>query len=248
MNHRGKKVLITGGTRGIGRAVALRLAEEGAVLALNYLDNEEAARKTLDEIKAKKGQAHLIKANMGDPDQVKALAEEAVKVMGGIDHLVHCAALGNFKRASELRLNQWDMTMDINVKSFLTLVQKLSKSMKRGSSVVALSSTGAVRYVPNYGAIGISKAALEALVRYLACELIENGIRVNAVQAGPVDTASLAMFPHQEEMKKEMVFRTPAKRLGVPEDLAGVVSFMLSEDAGWIVGQTVVADGGLSLI
>lgn len=248
MNHRGKKVLITGGTRGIGRAVALRLAGEGAVLALNYLDNEEAARKTLEDVRAKKAEVHLIKANIGDPDQVKALAEESVKAMGSVDHLVHCAALGNFKRVSELRLNQWDLSMDINVKSFLILAQKLSKQMKRGSSIVALSSSGAVRYVPNYGAIGISKAALEALCRYLACELIESGIRVNAVQAGPVDTASLAMFPHQEEMKKEMVFRTPAKRLGVPEDLTGLVSFLLSEDAGWIVGQTLVADGGLSLI
>ena len=248
MKHNGKKILIPGGTRGIGRAAALRLAEEGAVLALNYLDNQEAADKILAEIKARKGTAHLIKANMGDPDQVKALADDAIKAMGGVDHMVHCAALGNFKRASELRINQWDMTMDINVKSFLILSQRLAKQMKKGSSIVALSSTGAVRFVPNYGAIGISKAALEGLVRYLGCELIAQGIRVNAVQAGPVDTASLAMFPNQEEMKKEMVFRTPGGRLGVPEDLSGLISFLLSEDAGWIVGQTLVADGGLSLI
>ena len=248
MNHKGKNALITGGTRGIGRAIALRLGREGAELVLNYLDNEEAAAKTLEEVRAAGGRAHLVKANLGDPDQVKALAEEAVKILGHVDYLVHCAALGNFKRVSELRANQWDLSMEINVKSLLALAQKLLKSMRRGSAIVALSSSGAVRYVPNYGAIGISKAALEALVRYLACELIGSGIRVNAVQAGPVDTASLAMFPHQEERKKEMVFRTPAGRLGVPEDLAGLVSFLLSEDAGWIIGQTVVADGGLSLI
>jgi enoyl-[acyl-carrier protein] reductase III len=248
MKHRGKKALVTGGTRGIGRAIALRLAEEGASLVLNYLDNDAAAEEALALVRAKNPDASLAKANLADADAAKALAEEAVRRLGRVDYVVHCAALGTFKRVLDLRVNQWDLSFDINVKSFLILVQRLAKHMPKGGSVVALSSSGASRAVPNYGAIGISKAALEALVRYLAAELAPGGIRVNAVSAGPVDTQSLASFPGHEEMKRELARRTPAGRLGRPEDLAGLVSFLLSPDAEWIVGQTLVADGGLSLV
>jgi enoyl-[acyl-carrier protein] reductase III len=248
MNHRGKKALVTGGTRGIGRAIALRLAEEGAEVVLNYLDNDAAAEEALALVRKKSPGSSLAKANLADPDAAKGLAEEAVRRLGHVDYLVHCAALGTFKRVLDLRANQWDLSFDINVKSFLLVVQRLAKHMPKGGSVVALSSSGASRAVPNYGAIGISKAALEALVRYLAAELIPEGVRVNAVSAGPVDTRSLASFPGHEEMKRELVRRTPAGRLGRPEDLAGLVSFLLSPDADWIVGQTLVADGGLSLV
>lgn len=248
MDHKGKKALITGGTRGIGKAVALRLASEGCKVLLNYLDNDEAAEAALAEVRRFDPGARTAKANLADPDQVKSLAEEAVKVLGGVDYLVHCAALGTFKKVSELRGNQWDLSFEINVKSLLTLAQKLSGQMKKGSSIIALSSGGATRVVPNYGAIGISKAALESLVRYLAVELIERGIRVNAVSAGPIDTKSLAMFPHHEEMMKEMTKRTPAGRLGKPDDLTGLISFLCSPESEWIVGQIIVADGGLSLI
>lgn len=247
MVHKGKKVLITGGTRGIGRAVALHLAEEGCELVLNYLDNQEAADETLSQAQKKNGRASLVKANLADPEQIRMLADETVRTLGGVDYVVHCAALGTFKNVSDLRINQWDLSFDINVKSFLILSQRLSKHMKEGSSIVALSSGGAQKVLPHYGAIGTSKAALESLVRYLAVEFIGRGIRVNAVSAGPIDTRSLSAFPEHEKLKQELIRRTPAGRLGKPEDLVGLVSFLCSSESQWIVGQTIVADGGLSL-
>jgi len=248
MEHKGKKALITGGTRGIGRAIALRLAQEGCELVLNYLDNEEAANEASKEIEASKGKVSLVRANLADSDQVKTLAEDALKILGSVDYLIHCAALGTFKSLTKLRSNQWNLTMDINVKSLLLLTQKLAPKMPKGSSIIAMSSSGSTKVVPNYGAIGVSKAALESMVRYLAVDLIPSGIRVNAVSAGPVATKSLDAFPAFEKMQQELIQRTPAKRLGKPDDLAGLVSFLCSKDAGWIVGQTILADGGLSLV
>jgi len=168
--------------------------------------------------------------------------------MDGIDFLIHSAALGTFKKTSEVKTNQWDITMDVNVKSFLVLCQKLKPKMKKGSSIIALSSSGATKAVPNYGATGISKAALESLVRYLAVDYIPDGIRVNTVSGGFIDTRSLSAFPAYEVMKEKAVQRTPAGRLGKPNDLAGIVSFLCSDDARWIVGQTILADGGMSLV
>lgn len=247
MKHTGKKALITGGTRGIGRAIALKLASEGCELALNYLDNEESANEALAAARALGAKVHLLKANLADVEGAKALAEEALKTLGSVDYLIHCAALGTFKPVMELRSNQWDLSFGINVKSLLILTQKLAKSMKPGASVIALSSSGAVKVVPNYGATGISKAALEALVRYLASELAGSEIRVNAVSAGPVETRSIEAFPHAALMMKELAARTPFKRLGKPEDLVGLISFLCSNESAWITGQTIVADGGLSL-
>ncbi len=248
MLHQGKKALITGGTRGIGRAIALRLAREGCELVLNYLDKEDHAQSTLNEIERLPARAHLIQANLSDPDEARRLAEESFARLGGIDYFIHCAALGAFKPVDKLKLNQWDISFDINVKSFLILCQKLSKNMSRGASIIALSSSGAQKVVPNYGAMGIAKAGLEALVRYLAVEYIARGIRVNAVSAGFVDTQSLEAFPEHARLRDAIAQRTPAGRIGKPEDLTGLVSFLLSEEAGWIVGQTILADGGLSLV
>jgi enoyl-[acyl-carrier protein] reductase III len=248
MNLKGKKALITGGTRGIGRAIALRLADEGCELALNYLDKKDAADETLELLKKKGKTAHLIQANLRDMDDARKLAADAIQILGGIDILVHCAALGTFKRTSQLKPSHWDMTMDINVKSFLVLCQEAKKHMKPGSTIIALSSTGSIRVVPNYGAIGISKAALESLVRYLAVDYIQDGVRVNAVSGGFIDTQSLNAFPEYERMKEEAKKRTPANRIGQPEDLSGIVAFLCTDDARWIVGQTILADGALSLV
>lgn len=248
MLHQGKKALITGGTRGIGKAIALHLAREGCELVLNYLDKEDHAQSTLKEIQDLHAQAHLIQANLADPDEARRLAEASLSRLGSIDYFIHCAALGAFKPVDKLKLNQWDLSFDINVKSFLILCQKLSKNMSRGASIIALSSSGAQKVVPNYGAMGIAKAGLEALVRYLAVEYITQGIRVNTVSAGFVDTQSLEAFPEHARMRDAVAERTPAGRIGKPEDLTGLVSFLLSKEAGWIVGQTILADGGLSLV
>jgi enoyl-[acyl-carrier protein] reductase III len=250
MKHQGKKALVTGGTRGIGRAIALRFAREGADLVLNYLDNAAAAEETVALIakESPSAKVHLVQANLSDMDEARKLAEDAAKLMGSVDYFVHSAALGTFKKTCDVKPNQWDMSMNINVKSFLVMAQKLKPVMKRGSVMIGLSSSGSTRVVPNYGAIGISKATLEALVRYLAVDYIPDGIRVNAVSGGFIDTKSLTAFPEYERMKQEVIARTPAKAVGRPEDLANIVSFLCSDDASWIIGQTLLADGGLSLV
>ena len=247
---KGKVALITGASRGIGRAIALRLADDGVNIAVNYLHNEEAAKKTVEELLAKDVKAAAFQANVGDLDAHKALFEGVLKTFGTLDILIHNAALGAFKPVHRLKMNQWDLSMNINAKAFLALVQKALPIMeaKKEGIIVALSSLGARRFIPNYGAIGISKAAIESTVRYLGVELMPKGIRVNAVSGGLVDTDALKAFPFFDEFKSEVLKRTPAGRIGKPEDLARIVAFLCSPESSWIVGQTLTADGGLSLI
>lgn len=244
-----KVAVITGGSRGIGRAIAEQFAREGAAIVLNYLRNEEAARETEKILKGHGARVLTVQANVGNPKEAESLIEAAGREFGKIHILVHNAALGAFKPVEKLRVNQWDLSLDVNAKALLVLTQTALPFLEKdGGSVIALSSLGSKRYIPNYGAIGISKAALEALVRYLAVELAPKKIRVNAVSGGLVDTDAMRLFPGQELFKKEITSRTPAGRIGKPEDLAKVVAFLASEEAGWIYGQTVTADGGLSLI
>ena len=245
----GKTVLITGASRGIGRAVAELFSREGADIVLNYLRNEEAAQQTERFLTSQGSRVLRIQTNVGNPKEAEELVESAGKQFGKIDILVHNAALGAFKPVTQLRLNQWDLSLDVNAKALLVLSQTAVPWMeKEGGSILALSSLGSRRYIPYYGAIGISKAALETLVRYLAVELAPKKIRVNAVSGGLVDTDAIQAFPHREIFKKEILSRTPAGRIGAPADLAKVVAFLASEEASWIYGQTIIADGGLSLI
>jgi len=245
-----KIALIIGVSRGIGRAIALQLANHGAHIVLNYLRNEEAAKSTEKELLKCGVKVLPYQANVGNLAELKAMTDKALAEFGGIDILVHNAAIGAFKPVHLLKPNQWDLSMDINAKAFLILCQKVIASMEErgGGSIIALSSLGAQQFIPAYGAIGISKAALEALVRYLAVELAPKKIRVNGVSGGLVDTEALNFFPRLDEFKKRVVDQTPAGRIGKPDDLARVVAFLALPESSWIVGQTLIADGGLSLI
>lgn len=246
----GKTALITGASRGIGKATALALAEKGAQIAVNYLHNEVAAKNTAEQIRALGVKAEIFQCNVGDLDALPSLIDSVLKSFGSIDILIHNAALGAFKPVHKLKMNQYDLSMDINARAFLALVQKVLPGMesKKEGTILALSSLGSHRYIPNYGAIGISKAALETMVRYLAVELMPKGIRVNGVSGGLVDTDALRAFPFFEVFKNEVVKRTPAGRVASPEDLARVITFLCTPESSWIVGQVVIADGGLSLI
>ncbi|HNX68822.1 MAG TPA: SDR family oxidoreductase [Candidatus Omnitrophota bacterium] len=247
---KGKVALITGASRGIGKATALRLADDGVAIAVNYLQNEDAAKKTVEELQAKGVKAAAFQCNVGDLDAHNELIEGVVKTLGTIDILVHNAALGAFKPVHRLKMNQWDLSMNINAKAFLALTQKVLPIMepKKEGSIIAISSLGSHRFIPNYGAIGISKAAMESVIRYLGVELMQKGIRVNGVSGGLVDTDALKAFPFFDAFKNEVLKRTPAGRIGKPEDLARVVAFLCSPESSWIVGQVLIADGGLSLI
>ncbi len=246
----GKSALITGASRGIGRAIAHRFAEMGANILVNYVRNEEAALDTVKSLEKSGIRAVAFQGNAGDPKDMDSMVAKTISEFGGIDILVHNAALGAFKPVHKLKVNQWELSLDINAKALLLLTQKALPSMESrgGGNILAISSLGAHRFIPNYGAIGISKSAVEALVRYLAVELASKKIRVNCVSGGLVDTDALKSFPDYEGFKKEVLSRTPAGRIGEPDDIARVAAFLVSPDSKWIVGQTLIADGGLSLI
>lgn len=242
--------LVTGASRGIGRAIALRLADMGANVVVNYVRNQEAAQEVVNLINQKGVKAFAVQANVGDHKAIDELVKSTVLQFGAVDIVVHSAALGAFKPVHLLKINQWELSLDVNAKAFYLLAQKVMPIMEQrgGGSIIGISSLGSHRIIPNYGAIGVSKAALETLVKYLAFELASKNIRVNCISGGLVDTDALKFFPGYDAFKEEVVKRTPAGRIGQPDDLARVVGFLASPDAGWIVGQTIVADGGLSLI
>lgn len=241
----GKSVLVTGGSRGIGRGIALRFAELGAAkVAISYLRNDTAAEETAGEIRERGAEAQLLRGNVGVPEKAVALLEEA----GPLDVLVSNAATGVIRPALELEERHWDWTMNANARALLTLTRHAAPQMQPGSAVVALTSQGSQRVLDGYVLVGTSKAALEALVRYLAVELSPRDIRVNAVSAGLVETGALQHFPNREAMLAWYTSRTPAGRLVEPQDVAEVVCFLASPAAGMIRGQTIVVDGGYSVL
>ena len=236
-------VLVTGGSRGIGKAIALRFARDGADrVAIGYLRNDSAAEAAAEEIRAAGSEPVLVRGNVSSP---RVLDE--VRALGPLDAVVHNAATGVIRPALEVEEKHWDWTMNANARALLALAQAAAPQMPRGSSIVALSSLGAHRTLENYVLVGTSKAALEALVRYLGVELAPRGIRVNAVSGGVVETGALDHFPNREEMLAAARARTPAGRMVTPEDMAGAVAFLCGPDAAMITGQTIVVDGGFSL-
>jgi enoyl-[acyl-carrier protein] reductase III len=241
----GKSVLVTGGSRGIGRGIALRFAELGAArVAVSYLRNDRAAEETAKELEQAGTEAVLLRGNLGDPDKAAALVEQA----GPLDVLVSNAATGVIRPALEIEEKHWDWTLNANARALLTLTKHAAPSMPEGSSIVAISSLGSQRVLDDYVVVGVSKAALEALVRYLAVELAPRGIRVNAVSAGLVETGALEYFGKRDEMLDYYRHRTPAGRLVEPRDVADAVCFLASSEAGMIRGQTLVVDGGYSVL
>jgi len=243
MSLQGSSVLVTGGTRGIGLAIAHRLVRDGAArVVLGYLRNDSAAEAAAEEIRAAGAEVDLVRGNIATEKVVEKIA-----AAGPYRVVVHNAATGVIRPALETDDKHWDWTMNANARSLLALARATAPSMTDGSAIVAISSLGSHRVLENYVLIGTSKAALESVVRYLGVELAPRGIRVNAVSAGVVETGALEHFPNKEEMLAT-ADRTPAGRLVQPADVAGAVSFLCSDDARMFCGQTVVVDGGFSLL
>lgn len=240
----GATVLVTGGSRGIGREIALRFAEEGAArVAIGYLRNDTAAERTAAELRDHGAEPVLVRGNVAS-----ARVTEQVAGLGPLNALVHNAATGVIRPALETAEKHFEWTMAANARALLSLAQAAAPSMPAGSSIVALSSLGAGRVLENYVLVGASKAALEAIVRYLAVELAPREIRVNAVSGGVVDTEALDYFPNKEQMLAWARERTPAGKMVAPRDLAEAVIFLCSPAANMIRGQTLVVDGGFSLL
>ena len=241
---KGGSVLVTGGTRGIGKTIALRLASEGAArVALGYMRNDAAAEAAAEDIRKAGAEPLLVRGNVASDNVIAELASH-----GPYAVVVHNAATGVIKPALETEDKHWDWTLNANARALLSLARACAPDMESGSSIIAISSLGAQRVLENYVLVGTSKAALESVVRYLAVELAPRGIHVNAVSAGVVETEALDHFPNREEMLRSGKTRTPAGRLVEPDDIAGAVAFLCSPDAQMVCGQTLIVDGGYSLL
>lgn len=245
----GQTALVTGGSRGIGRAIAVELARAGARVAVNFLRNRSAAEEAAAAIRAVGPEPLLVRANVGEEEHLDRLFEKIKEEFGGLDLLVSNAASGVLKPATEITAKHFDWTLAINARALLGLVQRALPLMAgRGGRVVAISSLGAARSLPYYTAVGASKGALESVVRHLAGELGPRGLRINVVSPGVVETESLKHFPNREEMVEFSRRHTPAGRLATPEDVARVVLWLASDHAAMIHGQTIVVDGGYSIV
>jgi len=247
----GKLALITGGGRGIGRAIALELASRGADVLVNYVRHPDAARSVASEIETMTGRkADILRANVADQSSVDKLFAEIEQRFGYLDILVNNSASGVNRPATELTPHHWDWTLNVNARgAWLCAVGALPLMRARGGgAIVSISSLGGSRVMRDYFLVGVSKAALESVTRYLAVELAPHGVRVNAVSGGLVETDALKSFAWGADVVEQTLARTPAARMVAPEDLARVVAFLCTEDAAMIRGQTIVVDGGFSLL
>ncbi len=246
---RGKRALVTGSSRGIGRAIALSLADFGVDVAINYLRGRQRAEETAREIEDRGVRCLVIKGNVAKPEHVERIFTTISEQWGGLEMVISNAASGVLKSAKELTLHHFDWAMHINAAALLPIIQNFIELPSEGDkTLVAVSSLGAVRAIPNYTAVGASKAALESMVRHLAAELASEGLRINAVSAGTVDTDALLHFPNREDLLDGARQRTPVGRLLSPQDVANVVVFLCTEYASMIHGQTLVVDGGYSIL
>jgi len=243
--------LVTGSSRGIGRAIAAKLAAHGVHLVINYLRKRSEAEETAKAIRALGVKCLVVRANVADDDDIALMFDEVEREFGRLDILVSNAASGVLKPSFQLTTKHFDWAMNINARALLPLSQHAARLMAnsgRGGHILAVSSLGAVRAIENYAAVGASKAALESLVRHLAVEMAPCGINVNVIQAGAVDTEALKHFPNREEILENTRRRIPAGRLITPEDVADVAILLCSDQARMIQGQTIVVDGGYSIM
>jgi enoyl-[acyl-carrier protein] reductase III len=242
-----KVALVTGATRGIGRAIARKLASAGCDTLINYYNSHDEAEALCAELRAMGRRAYAAKASVGIPESVDELFEELRQHFDRIDIVVSNAASGVLKPALEMSLKHWRWCLETNSLALTLLAQRAVPMMDGGGAIIALSSLGAARAMPGYGFIGASKAALESLVRTLAQELGPRGIRVNTVSAGVVDTDALSYFPNREELLANFAARAPLGPSLTPDDVAGAVYLLCLPESRMITGHTLVVDAGFSI-
>jgi enoyl-[acyl-carrier protein] reductase III len=240
----GKVALVTGGSRGIGRAVALKLASAGCHVAIAYHNSHDEADQVCAAVREQGGRALAIQADVSDPESMAEAFQTFRQQFEQLDIVVSNAAIGVLKPALDLTLKHWRRCLETNALALNLLAQHAAPLMKNGGSLIGLSSLGSVRAIPHYAFIGASKAALESLARGLAQELGSRRIRVNIVSAGVVDTDALKHFPNREQLLAEYARRTPLGPTLAVDDVAGAVYLLCLPEAGMITGHTLVVDGG----
>ncbi len=246
----GKCAVVTGGGRGIGRGIVLALAAQGCHVAINYFRHREEAEQTAAAAEQLGVRASVVKAHVGREEEMQALVQESANVLGSVDIFVGNAASGVLKPITEIDLKAWEWTVNINARSILVGAQTALPFMRRQGwgRILTVSSIGGRRVFPEYGVVGVSKAAIEALTRYLAAELAPHNIIANCISPGVVITGALDFFPRREEMIAHAEAHTPTGRLVTPEDVGAVAAWLCSDAARMIVGQTIEVDGGYSLL
>ncbi|MFO7634107.1 MAG: SDR family oxidoreductase [Caldilinea sp.] len=246
----GKSAVVTGSGRGIGRGIALALAQRGCNVSINYFRHREEAEQTAADVERLGVKAAAIKANVGKEEEMQALVQESVSAFGSVDIFVGNAASGVLKPITEIDLKAWEWTVNINARSILVGVQAALPFMRQAGwgRILTVTSIGSRRVFPEYGVVGVSKAAIEAMTRYLAVELAPHNIIANCISPGVVITGALDYFPRRDEMIAYAEANTPAGRLVTPEDVGEIAAWLCTDAARMIVGQTIEVDGGYSLL
>ncbi len=244
---KGKTAFVSGGTRGIGLAIAKRLSKQGANVVINYFRSRQSADEALADIKENGTECYAHRANMGNMDQIVPIFDKIKEKFGKLDILVSNAAIGHYGTLLDIKDKNWNISMETNAHAFLKCIQLAEPMMPDKSRIVSLSSLGSIRYIPGYASIGVSKSAIENITRYAAVEFASRGITVNCVSGGFIATDALKVFPNYKEMIAEVTARTPMGRVGTVEEMAAVVLFLISNEASWLTGQTIIVDGGYSL-
>ena len=240
----GDCVLVTGGTRGIGRAISLRLARAGARVVANYARNDAAAETLRRDAEAERLALEILRGDLTLPKGLAAVEARMRHAAGTRISLVHCAGTGVHRPFAELTTRHWDFTMALNVRAFFELVGKMLPLFSDGSAIVPVSSAGATLAVPAYAAVGASKGALESLARHLARELAPRGVRVNLLVPGTIETEAWNAFPDKAARLAEAARRTPLGRLLSLDEVAHAAQFLCSRAAHGLVGHSLIVDGG----
>lgn len=244
-----KVALITGSSRGLGKAIARALAADGYDIVVNYRRNDELALQTVDELKVGGRRVVAIKADLESPDEIQAMFEEVGSTFGHLDVLVNNAAATAFKPLLDLSDNNMSRTLRLTVNGFIHCVQQAVPLMEgRPGRIVGISGIDAGHYMPGHGLLGAAKAALESLIRAFAIELGPRGITTNGVSPGGFETDSSRIYGGSqfEFLKERFISQAGIKDFGTVEDMAAVVKFLVSPPARYITGQTIIVDGGVT--